>query len=232
MSEDFEFQTINEIRYTLEQAVKGKAAELRDKHGVERFVDLDLGIKCENDNQLFSYLARRKNIMDDADIDIYLASVLIKYAESTANSFKGLDDEEYGKNLAGKLLDEAEASLQKPSLNPFGRAYQTYLLGCIEFERVMLINGEENQETEKRIGSHYRKIIKFLEESRYYSMEIDDARDLLISAYDVLHNHYSSPEEKPRLKKRFDELNAENPEHMGDIEAILAQIEGMASQPK
>ncbi len=170
--------------------------------------------------------------MDDADIDIYLASVLIKYAESTANSFKGLDDEEYGKNLAGKLLDEAEASLQKPSLNPFGRAYQTYLLGCIEFERVMLINGEENQETEKRIGSHYRKIIKFLEESRYYSMEIDDARDLLISAYDVLHNHYSSPEEKPRLKKRFDELNAENPEHMGDIEAILAQIEGMASQPK
>jgi hypothetical protein len=250
--EDFELQNIREVKARLEQAVKSKAVELRSKYGVEQFVSEDLenlntdlrlyelgigvdfGLPSDLDSihtvqdSLFRYLIRRKNIMDNVDIDLYLANVLINYAKETESDFRQVKDKEYGKDLAGKLLDEAEALLQKPSLDPLGRAYQTYLLGRIEMERIKFIT--DGPEADERIGNHYKRIIRFLEESRYYSRDIPDARDLLISAYDMVHGYHNSPEEKPHLKKRFDELNAENPQHMKEIEAILAKIEQRAEQ--
>ena len=132
--------------------------------------------------------------------------------------------------LTEKLLGETEALLSEPLQNQFGRAYQTYLLGAIEILRSnSLIHKYPKQEEmpgeiKEKITGHYKKAIRFLEESLYHSEDIAGARRKLLSAYNMTLKYFSSPEEKEVLKRKFERLDAKYPEYMEHRRELTARL--------
>lgn len=256
--ETFETDSIKEVRARLEQAVKSKAVELKEKYGVEDFKDESFGkidslikfnsgiggflfygyinsVRNSNDLDLFFHLVERKNILGNDDIDLYVAKVLVDYAKKIKDEFRKLDNG-YGYDLSEKLLKEAEDLLSKPFKRPFERAYQCYLLGTIEHSRAGIVVGQnpgkdKPDEVRKKIDYHNKRAARFLEEALYHNKELKEVRFELFHAYSSL-VECGSAEEKEAFKERFDRFNASYPKYYENWSRFRDTIKKAAEERK
>jgi len=219
--EDIELQNIRTVKTRLKQALDVKVKDLCSKYLFENFEDRLLRwsenllstLRGDYRYELFFYLAARQNIMDNEDIDLYIADTLKKFAHDIVIDLYGIASEseiaEFGRNA----VNEAEAILLEsaPKSN-FGLAYKNYLLGAIESYRAELLLEEDYNSHEEEAKDHLKKGIKFLEEAIYIDDHISYVKTSLFLAYKDILSLNLSFDEKESIKGKLSRFNAKYPE--------------------
>lgn len=164
---------------------------------------------------LFFHLTNGQDRLTDDDINLYVADSLYRYAREEV--WKASPEDENETRVIERLFEEVENLISTSYQDPFCRAYQTYLLGAIEFRRGIMVKekwlkeGSVDESVHEKSTEHYKKAIRLLEESLYFGKIPGAASDLKI-AYKGCLTGKLSPEEKEQVTAKFERFKESYPE--------------------